>query len=66
ILIDRMLEPDILRRLTIIEVQKSIWIQASDSFSLPKMSKAGNNSLQDPNIISSSSSGSLGTFFGVE
>ncbi|GFT28372.1 hypothetical protein NPIL_156921 [Nephila pilipes] len=65
-LIDRMLEPDIFKRLTITEVQRSIWIQASKSSSPPNMSKAENQPPQDDNIVTSSSSDSLGMFFGIE
>ncbi|GFT73545.1 hypothetical protein NPIL_339621, partial [Nephila pilipes] len=65
-LIDRMLEPDTFKRLTITEVQRSIWIQSSKSSSPPNMSKAENQTPQDDNIVTSSSSDSLGMFFGIE
>ncbi|GFY44634.1 hypothetical protein TNIN_65271, partial [Trichonephila inaurata madagascariensis] len=60
-LIDRMLEPDILSRLTIIEVQKST-LDSGEAIVLAFRKCKKLEITQDPNIISSSSSDSLGTF----
>ncbi|GBO29286.1 hypothetical protein AVEN_61747-1, partial [Araneus ventricosus] len=63
-LMDRMLEPDVLMRATILEVDRSLWLQTRDSV-IPNMSKKENGPSDDGKGTQVSPD-SLGMVFGTE